>query len=116
MQIDLVPGLPPSGGYENIVTAMDVFSRYLFAYPTSNQDATTIAKVKINIMTKRAYLPTTLFSDKRTAFTSHVIKEEAGVLGTTLKHATTKHAQTIALLERSHASLKQSLKIETGEK
>ena len=26
MQIDLVPGLPPSGGYENIVTAMDVFS------------------------------------------------------------------------------------------
>ena len=36
MQIDLVPELPPSGGYENIVTAMDVFSRYLFAYPTSN--------------------------------------------------------------------------------
>ena len=31
MQIDLVPGLLPSGGYENIVTAMDVFSRYLFA-------------------------------------------------------------------------------------
>ena len=27
MQIDLVPELPPSGGYENIVTAMDVFSR-----------------------------------------------------------------------------------------
>ena len=51
MQIDLLPELPPSGGYENIVTAMDVFSRYLFAYPTSNQDAKTIAKVLINIMT-----------------------------------------------------------------
>ena len=24
-QIDLVPELPPSGGYENIVTVMDVF-------------------------------------------------------------------------------------------
>ena len=35
MQIDLVPGLPPSGGYGNFVTAMDVFSRYLFAYLTS---------------------------------------------------------------------------------
>ena len=33
MQIDLVPGLPPSDGHENIVTAMDVFSLYLFAYP-----------------------------------------------------------------------------------
>ena len=116
MQVDLVPGLPPSGGCENIVTAMDVFSRYLFAYPTSNQDATTIAKVIIDLMTKHAYLPTTLISDKGTAYTSHVIKEVAGVLGITLKHATTKHAQTIGLLERSHASIKQSWKIETGER
>ena len=116
IQIDLVPKLPPSGGYENIVTAMDVFSRYLFAYPTANQDAKTIAQVLINIMTKHAYLPTTLISDKGTAFTSHVIKEVAGVLGVTLKHATTKHAQTIGLLERSHASIKKALKIETGER
>ena len=116
MQIDLVPELPPSGDYENIVTAVDVFSRYLFAYPTSNQDAKTIANVLINIMTKHAYLPTTLISDKGTAFMSHVIKEVAGVLGITLNYATTKHAQTIGLLERSHASIKQALKIETGER
>ena len=116
MQIDLVPELPPSGGYENIVTAMDVFSRYLFAYPTSNQDANTIAKVLINIMTKHAYLPTILISDKGTAFMSHVFKEVAGVLGITLKHATTKQAQSIGLLERSHMSIKQALKIETGER
>ena len=38
-----------------------------------------------------------------------------GVLGITVKHATTKHAQTIGLLERSHASIKQALKIETGK-
>ena len=116
MQIDLVPGLPPSGGYENIVTAMDVFSRYLFAYPTSNQDATTITKVIINIMTKQAYLPAILISDTGTAFTSRIIKEMAGVLGVTLKHATTKHAQTNELLERFHASIKQSLKVGTGER
>ena len=84
------------------MTAMDVLSRYFFAYPTSNQDATTIAKVIFIIMPKHAYLPTTLISDKGTAFTSHVIKEVAGVLGITLRHATTKHAQTVGLLERSH--------------
>ena len=115
MQIDLVPELPPSGGFKNIVTAMDMFSRYLFAYPISNQDAKTLSKVLFNIMTKHAYLPTTLISDKGTAFTSNVIEEVAGVLRITLKHATTKHAQTIGLLERSHASTKQALKIETGE-
>ena len=116
MQIDLVPELPPSGGYENIVTAMDVFSRYLFAYPTSNQDAKAIAEVLINIMTKHAYLPSTLISDKGTAFMSQIFKEVAGVLGITLKQAITKHAQRIGLLERSHASNKQALKNETGER
>ena len=105
MQCDLVPDLLPSGGYENIVTASDVFSRYLFAYPTSNQDAKTIAKVIFNTRTNNAYLPTTLISDKGTATMSHVNKEVAGVLGITLKYATAKHAQTIGLLERSHASI-----------
>ena len=95
---------------------MDVFSRYFFAYPTSNQDTKTKTKFLINIMTNQAYLPTTLISDKGTAFMSHVIKEVAGVLGITLKHATTKHAQTIGLLERSRASIKQALKIQTGER
>ena len=116
MQIDLVSELLPSGGYENIVTAMDVFFRYLFAYPTSNQDAKAITHVLINIMIKHAYLPTMLISDKGTAFMSNIIKEVAGVLGITLKHATTKHAQTIGLFQRSHASIKQALKSETGER
>ena len=47
---------------------------------------------------------------------SHVIEEVAGVLGITLKHATKKHAQISGLLERSHASIKQALKKETGER
>ena len=47
---------------------------------------------------------------------TQVIKEVADVLGITLKPATTKHAQTIGLLERSHASIKQALKIKTGER
>ena len=111
-----MPVLPPSGGFGNIVTAMDVFSRYLFAYQTSNQDAKTIAKSIINIMTKDACLPTTLISDKGTGFKSHVIKEVDGVLGITLKHATTEHAQTSGLPERTHASIKQTLKIERGER
>ena len=113
MHIDLVPELPPSCGYENIVTVMDVFSRHLFAYPTTNQEVKISPKFLINIMTKHAYLPTTLISDKGTAFMSN---EVAGVLGITLKLATTKHTHTIGLLEWSHPSIKQALKIETGER
>ena len=116
MRIDLVPELPPSGGYENILGAVDVFFAPFIRIPDTKSGRQNIAKVLINIMTKHAYLPTTLISDEGTAFTSHVIKEVAGDRGITLKHATTKHAHTIGLLERSHASIKKALKIQTAER
>ena len=115
MQIDLLPNLPPSGGYENVLTAIDVFSRYLFAYPLTDASAINVAKALIDIMTKHAYLPTTLITDKGTAFTSTIIAEVTQILGITLKCATTKHPQTIGKLERTHASLKTNLKMACGE-
>ena len=57
MQIDLAPGLHMSGGYEMIVTAMDVFSRFLSAYATSKQDNETNSRN--NIKTKHANSTTT---------------------------------------------------------
>ena len=94
MQIDLLPKLPISGGYQTVMTANDVFSRYLFAYPLIEATATNVAKVIIDIMTKHSYLPTTLITDKMSAF---------------------KHPQTIGKLERTHASLKTNLKMASGE-
>ena len=67
-------------------------------------------------MAKHAYLPTAIMSDKGSVFMSQVIKEVAEVLGITLQHATTKHAQTIGLLEPTHASLNKASKTETGER
>ena len=112
MQIDLLPKLPPSGGYENIITTMDVFSRYLFAYPVTDASATNTAKVIIDLMTTHTYLPTALITDKGTAFTSKLVAEIAQILGNQIKCATTKHPQTIGKqLERTHASLKTNLKM-----
>ena len=68
MQINLLPELPPSGGYENVITAKDVFSRYAFAYPVSNPATVNTAKVIIDIMTRHAYLPTLIIRDKREQF------------------------------------------------
>ena len=91
---------------------MDVFSRYFFAPPTTSQDSKTIARVLINIITKHAYLPTTIISDKGSSFVSQVIKEVAEILGITLQHAKTKHGQTNGMPERTHAALKNVLKLE----
>ena len=115
MQNDLLPNLPTSGGYQTIMTAIDVFTRYLFAYPLVEATASNTAKVLINITTKHAYLPTTLITDKGTAFTSEIVAEITKILGFTLKCATTKHLQTIGKFKRTHASLKISLKKASGE-
>ena len=115
MQIDLLPNLPTSGGYLTVMTAIDVFSRYLFAYPLVAATASNTAKVLIDIMTKHSYLPTTIITDKGTAFTSKIIAEITQVLGITLKCATTKHPRTIGKLEKTHASLKTNLKMASGE-
>ena len=64
MQINLLPNLPPSGGYENVLTAIDVFSRYLFAYSPTDASLINVAKALFDIMTKPSYLPTTLKTDK----------------------------------------------------
>ena len=66
-------------------------------------------------MTRHVYLPTTLITDKGTAFTSRLVDEVAKILGIQIKCATTKHPQTIGKLERTHASLKCNLKMASGE-
>ena len=90
MQIDLIPDLPPSGGHENTITAIDMFSRFAFAYPVFNPTAGNTAKVIIDIMTKHPFLPTRNITDKGGISVSHVKHEIAILLGRTLKHSTTK--------------------------
>ena len=109
LQMDILPNLPPSGGYDNIITAIDVFSR------VTRITAPAVAKIIMDILCKHTYLPTTIITDMGTQFNSQVTKEVAAVLNIELKHATTKHAQTIGLLERTHASVKAHLKAATGE-
>ena len=94
---------------------MDVFSRYLFAYSATRIDTRTVTRVLTDIITRHCYLPTTVITDNVSIYIrSHGTTTTA--LGIQLKHATTKHAQTIGILERTHASLKESLKIMTGER
>ena len=66
-------------------------------------------------MIRHAYLPTFNITDKESVFVSQVTQKVAEILGINLKHATTKHAQTIGVLEQAHARNKTSLKMGSGE-
>ena len=116
LEVDMLPNLPSSSGYQHIITMMDVFSRYLFAYPTQDMTAKTVARCNIDVMTRHCYLPTVILTDKGSQFRSEVINQIAQTLDIRISHASTKHAQTIGILERTHASLKTALKISTGER
>ena len=115
MQIDLLPNLPTSGRYKTVMTAIDVFSRYLFAYPLIESTAANVAQVTIDILTKHSYLPTTLIANKGSAFTSTNVAKVIQSLGIPLKCAAKEHLQTIGKLERTFASLKTNLKMASRE-
>ena len=118
LEVDILPILSPSNGFQHIITMMDVFSRYLFAYPTRDMTARTVARCIIDVMTRHCYLPTVILTDKRSQFRSEVVNQIAQTQDIRIRidHASTKHAQTIGILERTHASVKSSLKISTGER
>ena len=116
LEVDILPNFPSSNGYRHIITMMDVFSRYLFAYPTQDMTARTVGRCIIDVMTRHCYLPTVIVTDKGSQFRSDVVNQIAQTLDIRTSHASTKHAQAIGILERTHASLKTSLKISTGER
>ena len=111
MQIDPLPELPPSADYEIIITAIDVFSRYAFAYPVSNSMAVNTAKVIIDIMTRHAYLPTLIITCKRNVFLSQVKHEVTEYLGINFMplQNMNKHSGSI------HATMKTSLRMASVE-
>ena len=116
LEVDILPNLPSSSGYQHTITMMDVFSRYLFAYPTEDMTAKTVARCIVDVMTRHCYLPTVILTDKGSQFRSEVINQIAQTLDIRISHASTKHAQTIGILERTNASLKTALKISTEER
>ena len=87
--MDILPNLPPSGGYDLIINAIDVFSRYSFECPVTRINATAVARVIIDVLCKHTvYLPTTIITDLGTQFNAQVTHEIAAGLGIQLKHAT----------------------------
>ena len=94
-----------------MLTAVDVFSRYLFAIPIRKPDTHSVVRALMSIFTRHAYVPTTILTDKGSQFTAEVIEELTKKSGIIIEHATIKHAQTIGVTERNHQRLKQILKI-----
>ena len=114
LQIDLVGPLK-SPVHRYVLTAIDVFTKYLFAVPVTNVRADTIARELTSIFFRHSYLPKTILSDLGTSFVSQLSHELTKLLEIQLDHASLKHPQTVGVVERSHSALKRILKLSTNE-
>ena len=101
IKVDIVAKLPDCKGYKYILSAMDVFSKYLFAIPMKHSDASTVARHLTDLFLQHFYIPRSILCDKGSDFTSNLIKELAQMLEIKNENASVKHAQTIGLLERA---------------
>ena len=74
LQIDIVGALPVSGGFKYILTAIDVFSKYLFAVPLKHPDAESVTQKLVSIFHQHCYIPDTILSDLGSVFTSKIVQ------------------------------------------
>ena len=68
------------------------------------------AKGFLDIMRRHARLPAIIITNNGSVFVFEVMPELAEKLDINLKRSITKHAKTIAVLERAHTTIKASLK------
>ena len=111
MEVDIVGPLPASNGFTHILTAIHVFSRYLFAVPLRKPDTPSVVNALLSVFSKHAYVSTHILTDKGSVFTAELFQQLTKTIGIEISHATIKHAQTIGIVEGSHAKPKKILKI-----
>ena len=114
MQID-IQGAFPSSPYKYVLTAIDVFSKYLFAVPLTTISAPSVAAALASIMFNHSYIPKEIISDLGTQFVSELFSELTKLLENKITHPSLKHPQTIGALERSHAALTRILKLNSND-
>lgn len=110
VHLDIVGPLPPSEGYQYLLTCIDRFSRWPEAIPITNQTAETIAFAFINGWISRFGTPRKITTDQGRQFESELFQQLNQKLGIDRFRTTAYHPQSNGIIERFHRTLKNSLK------
>ena len=107
-------GTTSSGGYKNMVTVMDMISRFYFPTLQRNKMLKQLPdscwKSSLSMHTfRRWFFPT------KVKLLYPKWKKTTDVMGITTENATIRNTRKIDTLERTQASLKKAIKIEKGE-
>ena len=77
-----------------MITAKDVFSKYMFAQPITSPSAKTVAKILMQWFSRHSYVFRYIWNPNRQKFTVHIKTNSivSEMLELKLNHATVKHA------------------------
>ena len=108
--IDVLGPLPvTSDGNKFILVIADYFTKWTEAFPMSNQEATTVAKILVDEFVSRFGTPLQLHSDQGTNFESNVFREMCSLLGVDKTRTTALHPQSDGMVERFNRTLESML-------
>ena len=113
--LDIIELLPESSGNKHIPLFGDQFTKWFEAFPLSNQEASTVAKVFVNVWVSRFGCPANLHSDKGSNFMSNLFKNMCKELGINRTSTTAYHPQGNLMIERTNRTIKESLAKYVGE-
>ena len=108
-QIDLYGPIPvTSRGYSYSFTAVDMFSKFLYAKPLLNKDAMSVSEVLFDMFTTFGVCDT-LISDQGSEFTARVTKELCSLLQIPQPFSMSFVHHTLGACERTHRTLASRL-------
>jgi len=108
--IDITGPHPVSSkGNKFIITVMDHFTKFGFAFPVRNHEALTVAKYLVERVFLTYGVPLQLLSDRGAEFEGNIFREMCEMLGVDKIRTTSYKPSTNGALERMHRTLNTML-------
>ncbi|BHF59507.1 hypothetical protein SprV_0100246600 [Sparganum proliferum] len=108
--LDVVGPLPPSNGYNHLLTCVDRYTRWPEAIPLPNVQAETIVKAFVSRWVVIFRAPSMITTDRGAQFESTLFQTLLNYLGCTRIRTTAYHPAANGMVERFHRQLKTALR------
>ena len=112
VHIDIVGPLPPSQGYQYLLTCIDRFTHWPEAFPLTDITAESVARAFVLGWIARFGIPSTVITRQ---FESNLWSQLSHLFGIHRQRTTAYHPAANGTVERFHRQLKSSLKCHTNE-
>ncbi|XP_055501356.1 uncharacterized protein LOC129703191 [Leucoraja erinacea] len=108
LQMDFID-LPKCQCYKHVLVIVDVFSRWIEAFPTTDCTASTVVSILLRQVVPRFGVPNTISSDNGPHFIAAINKELYRQLGVTQRLHCAYRPQAAGMVERLNQTLKTKL-------